>query len=111
MTYSQDRIPWSMAHRIEWFALHEMVMASAAPKPMPVRVTSRVFTVKCMGSLLVSGLVRRAHRHRRFQSLHDDAVTLGELQQLGELVGRRRSFERDFQADGLEADRRIPRDT
>ena len=40
MTYSQDKKPCKMAHKIDLFILHEIVMASAVPNVIPYLATS-----------------------------------------------------------------------
>lgn len=42
MTYSHERNPCTIAHRIEWFTLHEIVIARALPIVIPARAASFV---------------------------------------------------------------------
>ena len=42
MTYSHEKMPWMMAHRIDLFALHEMAIASAVPNPTPIFATPKL---------------------------------------------------------------------
>ena len=35
MTYIHDKNPWKIAHNIEWFCDHDIVIASAEPKLIP----------------------------------------------------------------------------
>jgi len=36
MTYTHDKNPWKIAHRIDLWTLHEIAIANAEPKLTPV---------------------------------------------------------------------------
>src|SRR6185503_7268581 len=62
------------------------------------------------GAFRDSGASRDREGGRLAQGLRDDAVTLGQLEERGDLVFRRVGVELEAQADGLEAYRGVLRD-